>query len=98
MLQHSRREAAGRWRRRTFAAWIALAIIAATYMLVAQPFAHHFRSDMWVVGVIVPPLMIVLLALGIGWLVWLVTSSRTRREPPERSRSSDAGEGIRGRT
>ena len=80
MLQHSRRKAAGRWRRRTFVIWVALTFVAAAYMLLAEPFAHYFRPDMWVVGVIVPPLMIILLAIGIGWLVWLVTASRRPKQ------------------
>ncbi len=79
MLQHSRRQASGRWRRYTFVIWVVLTGIAAAYMMLAQPFAHYFRDDLWVVGVIVPPLMIVLLAIGLGWLVWLVTASRGGR-------------------
>lgn len=90
MLQHSRRQAAGRWRRVTFVIWVALTGIAAIYMMVAAPFAPYFRGDLWVVGVIVPPLMIVLLGIGIGWLVWLVTSSRHAerdRAAPQSTRS-----------
>lgn len=79
MLQHSRRQATGRWRRWTFVIWVALTGIAAAYMMIAAPFAPYFREDLWVVGVIVPPLMIILLAIGIGWLVWLATSSRRRK-------------------
>jgi hypothetical protein len=82
VLQHSRRKAAGRWRRWTFVTWIALTLVAAAYILVTAPFASYFDEEMWMVGVIVPPLMIVLLAGGIGWLVWLVTSSR---RPDDRS-------------
>ena len=78
MLENSRRKAAGRWRHWTFAAWIALTIAAAAYIAVTAPFASYFGEGMWIVGVVVPPLMIVLLTVGIGWLVWMVTSSRSR--------------------
>lgn len=97
MLQHSQQKAKGRWRRWTFMTWIALTFVSATYMLLAQPFAHQFRSDMWVVGVIVPPLMIVLLAIGIGWLVWLVTSSRRRQEGPGDRGGTVPRSGVRDR-
>jgi hypothetical protein len=60
-------------------------------VLLAEPFAQYFQADMWVVGVIVPPLMIILLAIGIGWLVWLVTSSR---RPKHNSAASGSGNGA----
>jgi hypothetical protein len=71
---------------------VALTGIAATYMMVAEPFAPYFRGEMWVVGVIVPPLMIVLLAIGLAWLVWLVTSRRggSGARPPSNTRSGGA--------
>ncbi len=98
MLQHSRRKATGRWRRWTFVIWVALTFVAAAYVLLAAPFAPYFRADPWVVGVIVPPLMIVLLAIGIGWLVWVVTSSRRPKHDPAESGSSSAGGGTPNRT
>jgi hypothetical protein len=53
---------------------------------VTAPFASYFGEGMWMVGVVVPPLMIVLLAVGIGWLVWLATSSRSRDDRRQKSR------------
>jgi len=55
-----------------------MTIAAAAYLAIAAPFASYFGEGMWMVGVVVPPLMIVLLAVGIGWLVWMVTSSSSR--------------------
>ncbi len=94
MLRHSREKTVGRWRRGTFVVWVALTVIAAAYIMLAQPFAPYFREDLWVVGVIVPPLMIVLLAIGIAWLVWLVTSSRRRKDHSTAVESSGAGDRI----
>jgi len=76
MLKHSSRTAAGRWRRLSFRLWIGLTIAAALYIGFTAPFVGYFHGDLWIVGVIVPPLMIVLLGIGLLWLLWLVTSSR----------------------
>lgn len=78
MLEHSRRKATSKWRLWAFVTWLALTIVAAAYIFVTAPFAGYFGEGMWIVGVVVPPLMIVLVAIGIGWLVWLVTSSKSR--------------------
>ncbi len=78
MLEHSRRRALGRWRRVTFYVWVGLTVIAAIYLAVAAPLATYFHEDVRLVGVFVPPLMIILLGIGIAWLVWLVTSSREK--------------------
>jgi hypothetical protein len=40
-----------------------------------QKFASCFGEGKWVGGIVVPPLMIVL--VGIGWLAWLMTSSKS---------------------
>lgn len=85
MLKHSRRRALGPWRRWTFRIWIALTIIAAGYLAVVPPFAQYFGADMQLIGIIVPPLMILLLGIGLAWLVWLVTSS-PRSDRNERAR------------
>lgn len=86
MLQHSERRAEGRWRRWTFLIWIALTIAIAAYIALTAPFASYFGEGMWMVGVVVPPLMIVLVALGVGWLLWLVTSSKSRGDRRQGSR------------
>lgn len=87
MIEHSTRRTLGRWRRVMFVVWVGLTIVAAIYLAMAAPFATYFHQNMWLVGVIVPPLMIVLLGIGIAWLVWLVTSSpqkdRQASSPPQ---------------
>lgn len=75
MLEHSRDRAAGRWRRRVFLLWIVLTVAVAIYVAVFAPFATWFEEDMWMVGIVVPPLMIILLGAGLLWLLWLVTAS-----------------------
>jgi hypothetical protein len=76
MLEHGTRRATGRWRRLAFVVWIALTIVFAAYIAITAPFTSYFYEDMWLVSVVVPPLMILLLGIGLLWLVWLVTSSR----------------------
>ena len=78
--------------------WVALTFVAAAYVLLAEPFAQYFSEDMWAVGVIVPPLMIILLAIGIGWLVWLVTSSRRRQDGSRAPANPNPRSGISDRT
>lgn len=80
MLEHTPERATGRWRRWVFVLWTGLTILAAAYVSVAGPFTGYFHEGMWLVGVIIPPLMILLLGLGLAWLVWVVTASR----PPQR--------------
>lgn len=75
MLEHSSERATGRWRRRIFLLWIVLTVAVAIYVAVFAPFATWFHEDMWMVGVVVPPLMIILLGAGLLWLVWLTTAS-----------------------
>lgn len=76
MMERARAGADGRWRRRVFAVWVSLTIVASLYLAVVGPFAAYFREDLWLVGVVVPPLMILLLSLGLAWLVWIVTGPR----------------------
>lgn len=72
-------KAAGRGRWWLFFAWIALTIVVALYVGIAGPFAAYFGEDLWMIGVVVPPLMIVMLGLGLGWLIWLTTARGPRR-------------------
>ena len=58
-------------RRSVFAIWIVLTVVAALYVGLAGPLIPQLPNDMWVVGVIVPPLMIVLAGFGFAWLAWL---------------------------
>jgi quinol-cytochrome oxidoreductase complex cytochrome b subunit len=76
-------------RRSVFAVWIALTIVAALYVGVAGPLTPQLPSDMWLVGVIVPPLLIILAGIGLAWLAWLCLGGGRRRleslDAPQRS-------------
>lgn len=76
------------WRRPVFVVWVGLTIVAAAYVGAVGPFTAYFHERLWIVGVVVPPLMILLLGIGLGWLVWLVTAPRPpsagAREPHRR--------------
>lgn len=80
MLEHSQRRAVGPWRRWTFRIWIALTIVVAAYMVIILPFFRDDRAGQFLMGVSVPFVMITLLVIGLGWLLWLVTATRRRRE------------------
>jgi hypothetical protein len=58
-------------RRSVFAVWIALTLVVAVYVGLAGPLMPVLGHDIWLVGVVVPPFMIVLAAISIGWLAWL---------------------------
>jgi uncharacterized membrane protein YhaH (DUF805 family) len=78
MLEHSAESAGGRWRRRTFRIWIGITIIVAAYVAVVLAVARDDRISQFLLGVPVPFVMILLLLIGLGWLVWLVTARRRR--------------------
>jgi len=78
MLEHSRERALGSWRRWTFRIWIGLTVVLAVYIAVTLPFVRDDRVGHLVLGAPIPFAMIALLAIGLGWLIWLVTSSRRR--------------------
>lgn len=63
-------------RRRLFWAWVGITAAIALYVGVAGPFVSYFHEDMWLVAVVGPPLMIVLLSSGLGWLAWWVFGTR----------------------
>lgn len=79
MLEHSREQAGGPWRRWTFRIWIAITIVFAAYVAVLLAFVGDERIGHFLLGVPVPFVMILLLLIGLGWLVWFVTA---RRQPP----------------
>lgn len=92
MLEHSRRKATGPWRHWTFAVWVVATAAIAAYIAIAAPFAEYFHQDFRYVALIVPPVSFILLATGVWWLVWLVTSS-PRRRGGEMTESEQGGTG-----
>ncbi len=78
MLDHSRSQALGKWRRWTFRIWVGITIVLTAYILAVLTFFRDERSAQFAVGLPVPLVMILLLALGLGWLIWLMTSKRRR--------------------
>ncbi len=75
-LQPTRRKVLGRWRRWFFFGWTALTVAALVFIAVLDPLALTGEVDKAVVAAFMPPLMILLTLIGIGWLVLLVTSRR----------------------
>lgn len=60
-------------RRWFFWGWTAITIAAAIYIGVAAPLVESFQTMPPLVGVIFPPLMILLLGIGLGWLALFVS-------------------------
>jgi hypothetical protein len=78
MLEHSRANALGKWRRWAFRVWIGITILLAGYIVAILPFVGGEPTGAFLAGAPVPIIMIILLTLGLGWLIWLVTSRRDR--------------------
>lgn len=78
MLEHAQRRAVGPWRRWAFRIWMGLTILFGIYIVGILPFFRDDRIGQFLTGVPVPFVMIALLM--IGWLLWLVTATRRRRE------------------
>lgn len=87
MARNSADLAARKGRRWTFFVWIALTIVVAAYLLIAAPFTAYVHEDLWLAAVVVPPLMILLLGIGLGWLIWL-SSSRAGSRTDHGTRTS----------
>lgn len=81
MLEHSRANAVGKWRRWAFRVWIGITILLAGYLVVILPFVGGEPTGAVLAGAPVPIVMMLLLTLGLGWLIWLVTARRSRRGP-----------------
>ncbi len=64
-----------------FRVWIGITLLLAGYIVVLLPFVHDERIGQVLLGVPVPLVMILLLVVGLGWLVWLVTARRRRVRP-----------------
>lgn len=89
MMQHSSRRATGPWRHRTFLLWIAATAIVSIYLAIAAPFAEYAHENFRWVALVVPPVSFMLMAVGIGWLVWLATA-RARSERNRQDVGADA--------
>jgi hypothetical protein len=76
---HNNRHLRGSWRRRLFAAWVLVSAAAGIYIALAGPVASYLGEGRDLVALVVPGLMVFFLATGLGWLVLLVTSRRSRR-------------------
>ena len=61
-------------RRPMFWTWVAITIAIAGYVGVAAPFATYFGADKAWVALIVPPVMILLLGIGLAWLLFFVVA------------------------
>lgn len=79
MLDHSRGKAVGKWRRWTFRIWVGITMVLAAYIIAVLAFFRDDRIGQFAVGLPVPIIMILLLFLGLGWLIWLITSRRRVR-------------------
>lgn len=75
-MEHSRTKALGKWRRWIFRIWVGITALLAVYIITVLAFFRDDRIGQFAVGLPVPFVMILLLALGLGWLIWLVTSRR----------------------
>jgi hypothetical protein len=80
-------------RRPMFWTWIAITVVIAGYIGLAAPFATYFGAEKAWVAAIVPPIMILLLGIGLAWLVFFVVA------PARRTRAGDSenGHGSSGR-
>lgn len=81
-----------RLRRPMFWGWIAIAVVVAGYVAVAGPMATYFGADKAWVAAIVPPVMILLLGIGLAWLLFFVVApGRKPRSRIDDRRHSTAG-------
>lgn len=71
--------ATGSARRLVFWGVVSITILAAAYLLIATPFIAYFGEGYAWAGAIVPPLMVLLVGIGIAWLL-VVASARQRRK------------------
>lgn len=88
MMEHSTRRATGPWRHRTFLLWIAATAIVSVYLAVAAPFAEYAHDNLRWVALVVPPVSFMLMAVGIGWLVWLATAKPKAEREHRRNQGS----------
>lgn len=75
----------GRIRRRVFRGWIGISILGALCIGVVAPVVEAAGRELWLPAIIVPALMLVLLAVGLAWLVWLSSRQNSREDRGIRS-------------
>jgi len=78
MIEHSQKKARGPHRRLVFKLWIWITVFLAAFLMIALPMAAFFADQYRHIAAIVPPVMIALTVIGVGWLVWLVTAKKRR--------------------
>jgi len=79
MVMHSRVKALNRHRRLVFRLWVGLTVVLGGFLGVSTLFLGNRPTQYEWVAVAVPPTMIALALLGVGWLVWLVTARRQKK-------------------
>jgi len=82
MRRPNSQDVRGPWRRRLFWVWIGITVVLAAYLAIAAPLASYFGEGYALVGVIVPPIMILLAGLGLAWLLAL-SMSKPKRPPSD---------------
>lgn len=79
MPNTTRRQLRGKRRHGLFRAWVAASALVALYVGFGGPLATYLGENRTLVAAAVPALMIFMLTSGLGWLVLLVNSKRSRR-------------------
>jgi len=79
MTIHPSSKSMSRLRRPMFWIWIALTVAVAAYVAFAAPFVTYFGAAEALVAVIVPPVTILLVGIGFGWLVFYVIATPRRK-------------------
>lgn len=98
-MEHSREKAVGAHRQWAFRLWVGLTVLLSVYLLIAIPLADFFVDRYRFVVAGVPVVMFLLVVVGFGWLIWLVTARRRRgtRLPPAQGPAQDgAQDGAQG--
>lgn len=83
-----------RLRRPMFWIWVAITIVIAGYVGLAAPFATYIGAEKTWVAAIVPPIMILLLGIGLAWLLFFVTAPAKTSQVGESDRRRRAGRGA----
>ncbi|MEX2630417.1 MAG: hypothetical protein WD341_10820 [Tistlia sp.] len=73
----------GHRRRRLFQAWVVLTVAVAAFVAFFEPLALEGLVGPSYVAYVVPPLMILLLGLSLGWLMQFVWRKDRRRGPDQ---------------
>lgn len=55
-----------------FSVWVTLATLAFLFVTLAGPFERLLGDLPVAVGAIIPPVLVLLIGIGLGWLLWRV--------------------------